>query len=74
MHTSSDQANQGDSQKAEFDYSKSRELQRRAHQIIPGGCHTYAKGDDQFPRLAPGDYTVRIPRENVETQLILRSP
>lgn len=28
--------------------------QRRAHQIIPGGAHTYAKGDDQFPEaLAP---------------------
>lgn len=38
----------------EKDYSKSRELQRRAHRIIPGGCHTYAKGDDQFPLLAPG--------------------
>ena len=25
-----------------------------AHQLIPGGCHTYAKGDDQFPILAPG--------------------
>ena len=21
--------------------------------VIPGGCHTYAKGDDQFPQLAP---------------------
>lgn len=28
-------------------------LQRRAHQLIPGGCHTYAKGDDQYPELAP---------------------
>ncbi len=28
-------------------------LQARAHQLIPGGCHTYAKGDDQFPILAP---------------------
>lgn len=28
--------------------------QRRAHQIIPGGAHTYAKGDDQYPEgLAP---------------------
>ena len=32
----------------------SRALQRRAHEIIPGGCHTYAKGDDQYPVLAPG--------------------
>lgn len=28
-------------------------LQVRAHQLIPGGCHTYAKGDDQYPVLAP---------------------
>ncbi len=30
-----------------------RGLQRRAHELIPGGCHTYAKGDDQFPLNAP---------------------
>lgn len=30
-----------------------RILQRRAHELIPGGCHTYAKGDDQFPEQAP---------------------
>lgn len=28
-------------------------LSERAHAVIPGGCHTYAKGDDQFPQLAP---------------------
>jgi len=28
-------------------------LHRRAHELIPGGCHTYAKGDDQFPEQAP---------------------
>ena len=22
--------------------------------MIPGGAHTYAKGDDQYPELAPG--------------------
>jgi glutamate-1-semialdehyde 2,1-aminomutase len=32
---------------------RSRHLQRRAHSLIPGGCHTYAKGDDQYPQLAP---------------------
>lgn len=37
-----------------MDFSKSKHLQRRAHQIIPGGCHTYAKGDDQFPLESPG--------------------
>jgi glutamate-1-semialdehyde 2,1-aminomutase len=30
-----------------------RNLQKRAHQLIPGGCHTYAKGDDQYPESAP---------------------
>jgi glutamate-1-semialdehyde 2,1-aminomutase len=29
------------------------DLQRRAHTLIPGGCHTYAKGDDQYPIEAP---------------------
>jgi glutamate-1-semialdehyde 2,1-aminomutase len=29
-------------------------LRERAHALIPGGCHTYAKGDDQYPILAPG--------------------
>jgi len=33
--------------------SASRQLQARAHQIIPGGAHTYAKGDDQYPVSAP---------------------
>ena len=32
----------------------SARLRRRAHALIPGGCHTYAKGDDQYPVLAPG--------------------
>lgn len=30
-----------------------RRMQRRAHLLIPGGAHTYAKGDDQFPDNAP---------------------
>jgi glutamate-1-semialdehyde 2,1-aminomutase len=28
-------------------------LRQRARELIPGGCHTYAKGDDQFPECAP---------------------
>jgi glutamate-1-semialdehyde 2,1-aminomutase len=28
-------------------------LSRRARQVIPAGCHTYSKGDDQFPANAP---------------------
>jgi glutamate-1-semialdehyde 2,1-aminomutase len=35
------------------DFSKSRALQPRAHALIPGGAHTYAKGDDQYPEQAP---------------------
>jgi glutamate-1-semialdehyde 2,1-aminomutase len=34
-------------------YSRSRALRHRAHRLIPGGCHTYAKGDDQYPENAP---------------------
>jgi len=36
------------------DFSRSRTLQRKAHRLIPGGAHTYAKGDDQYPENAPG--------------------
>jgi glutamate-1-semialdehyde 2,1-aminomutase len=32
----------------------SARLRDLAHDLIPGGCHTYAKGDDQYPILAPG--------------------
>lgn len=32
---------------------ETRALQSRAHELIPGGAHTYAKGDDQYPRIAP---------------------
>jgi len=34
-------------------YANGRVLSERAHAHIPGGAHTYAKGDDQFPELAP---------------------
>lgn len=34
-------------------FCKSRALQPRAHELIPGGAHTYAKGDDQYPENAP---------------------
>ncbi len=43
-----------ESSMAPKNYSKSRELQPKAHKLIPGGAHTYAKGDDQFPEHAPG--------------------
>ncbi|MEU1115960.1 MULTISPECIES: glutamate-1-semialdehyde 2,1-aminomutase [unclassified Streptomyces] len=33
---------------------KSRALNERLHALVPGGAHTYAKGDDQYPEhLAP---------------------
>lgn len=32
---------------------KQESLNDKAHRLIPGGCHTYAKGDDQFPANAP---------------------
>jgi glutamate-1-semialdehyde 2,1-aminomutase len=35
-----------------FDISNA--LRPRAHARIPGGAHTYAKGDDQFPEESPG--------------------
>jgi glutamate-1-semialdehyde 2,1-aminomutase len=37
-----------------MDFSRSRVLQPKAHRLIPGGAHTYAKGDDQYPEQAPG--------------------
>ncbi len=33
---------------------ESERLRQRARALIPGGAHTYAKGDDQFPVDAPG--------------------
>jgi glutamate-1-semialdehyde 2,1-aminomutase len=38
--------------RAESDASKA--LRLKSHALIPGGCHTNAKGDDQFPILSPG--------------------
>jgi len=35
-------------------FDRSRKLRERSHAAIPGGCHTAAKGDDQYPVLAPG--------------------
>jgi glutamate-1-semialdehyde 2,1-aminomutase len=39
--------------KVEMDLSESQRLQSKSHSIIPGGAHTYSKGDDQFPENAP---------------------
>ena len=35
---------------AEADFAALRE---RLHRAIPGGAHTYSRGDDQFPSIAP---------------------
>ncbi|WP_031480629.1 glutamate-1-semialdehyde 2,1-aminomutase [Streptomyces bicolor] len=38
----------------EFPLPRSRQANERLHALIPGGAHTYAKGDDQYPEnLAP---------------------
>ena len=34
-------------------FARSRAHQARAHALIPGGAHTYAKGDDQLPEGMP---------------------
>ena len=34
-------------------FTKSNELRKKASRLIPGGAHTYSKGDDQFPQLSP---------------------
>jgi glutamate-1-semialdehyde aminotransferase len=36
-----------------FNYPNSDRYRERIHQLIPGGAHTYSKGDDQFPAVAP---------------------
>lgn len=34
-------------------FRRSHELLTRLHHMIPGGSHTYSKGEDQFPALSP---------------------
>ena len=38
-------------------FTKSREFSNQIHELIPGGSHTYSKGDDQFPFNAPAAIT-----------------
>ena len=33
--------------------TQSNKYRKSIHQLIPGGAHTYSKGDDQFPENAP---------------------
>ncbi len=35
-------------------FQKSNTFSKRIHDLIPGGAHTYSKGDDQFPQNSPG--------------------
>jgi glutamate-1-semialdehyde 2,1-aminomutase len=37
-----------------MNFSNSNHLRKKSHSLIPGGAHTYSKGDDQFPELSPG--------------------
>jgi len=41
-------------QRAKLNFKSSAALREKAHALIPGGAHTYAKGDDQFPEISPG--------------------
>lgn len=34
-------------------FKKSNIYREKIHSLIPGGAHTYSKGDDQFPLLSP---------------------
>ena len=34
-------------------FVQSDDYRSRVHGLIVGGAHTYSKGDDQFPALAP---------------------
>ena len=34
-------------------FSESNLFRKKVHELIPGGSHTYSKGDDQFPELSP---------------------
>ncbi|QJB34112.1 glutamate-1-semialdehyde 2,1-aminomutase [Chitinophaga oryzae] len=35
------------------DFNMSNQYRAKIHELIPGGAHTYSKGDDQFPQLSP---------------------
>jgi glutamate-1-semialdehyde 2,1-aminomutase len=36
-----------------MNFERSNDLQKKIHNLIPGGSHTYAKGDDQYPEQSP---------------------
>ena len=36
-----------------MEFTRGKELAVRLRRVVPGGSHTYAKGDDQYPERAP---------------------
>ena len=36
-----------------MNFDNSKKYREEIHKIIPGGCHTYSKGDDTFPEKSP---------------------
>lgn len=38
-------------------FNRSNDYRAVIHNLIPGGAHTYSKGDDQFPTLSPAAIT-----------------
>jgi spore coat polysaccharide biosynthesis protein SpsF len=36
-----------------INFANSDQYRKEIHNLIPGGAHTYSKGDDQFPKLSP---------------------
>lgn len=54
MHTEDTEDTEVGAESDEFRLPRSRAANERLHSLIPGGAHTYAKGDDQYPEnLAP---------------------
>ena len=39
--------------RVKLSFNKSEEYRAKIHELIPGGAHTYSKGDDTFPTIAP---------------------
>lgn len=42
-----------DNQKRTIQFEQSEKSRNHARDLIPAGCHTYSKGEDQFPSNAP---------------------
>lgn len=41
---------------SKMDFRRSDIFRAEVHQVIPGGAHTYSKGDDQFPIRSPAAF------------------